>query len=271
MEPVCSTLTVLDNVPFGQTGPKPQFYALRLSPPDWESWCPGQFVMLKPHCFGLGKPLGRPFSICHFTRTQLVCFFKVAGDGTRIMANLRAGDKILSWGPLGTWFAVEEDTPTLILAGGMGIAPFVGYVLSHPKPQNVAMLFGHREDLGCYPLDSISSHISVTAMQDAGARDLEAFVNAMEDLVGAYAAKNGLVVACGPGPFLKAVNRAAVKHGARLQISLENRMACGLGACLGCVCKTSAEWPEAGKKNWPVQTCLKGPVFWSRFIDFEEI
>lgn len=267
MDPVCSTLTVLDIVPFGQTGPSPQFYALRLSPPDWVEWHPGQFVMLRPLSFGMGRPLARPFSICHVTRTQLVCFFKIAGQGTQIISQLKAGDKILSWGPLGTWFSMDTDRPVLLLAGGMGIAPFVGYVHRHPKPRNISMLFGHKEDVGCYPVDSISEHIAVHSMQEKHADDLNRFIEEIEIKIRNNTEQGGLNLACGPVPFLKTVQRIARKYDAPLQISVETRMACGLGACLGCVCKTTDLWPESDKKNWPVQTCLKGPVFWAQYIE----
>ena len=137
-------LTVLDLVPFGQTGQDSRFFALRLTRPDWDGWRPGQFVMVRPTSFGLEIPWARPFGICHMTTRHLICFFQVQGRGTQRMAALREGDTVRVWGPLGNGFAVEPETPTLLLAGGMGIAPFVGYVNQHPKPWNVTMLFGHR-------------------------------------------------------------------------------------------------------------------------------
>jgi len=95
------------------------------------------------------------------TARHMICFFQVRGKGTRRMAELRPGDKVRVWGPLGNGFVMEPDTPTLLLAGGMGIVPFVGYVSEHLKPWNVSMLFGHREHISCYPVDSINEHIPV--------------------------------------------------------------------------------------------------------------
>ena len=121
-QPSSCLLTVLDLVPFGQTGQESRFFALRLTRPDWPSWRPGQFVMVRPTSFGLEMPWARPFGICHMTSRHLICFFQVVGRGTRRMAELKAGDTVRVWGPLGNGFAMEPDTPTLLLAGGISLA-----------------------------------------------------------------------------------------------------------------------------------------------------
>ena len=126
-QPSSCLLTVLDLVPFGQTGQESRFFALRLTRPDWPSWRPGQFVMVRPTSFGLEMPWARPFGICHMTSRHLICFFQVVGRGTRRMAELKAGDTARVWGPLGNGFAMEPDTPTLLLAGGMGMRPLMGF------------------------------------------------------------------------------------------------------------------------------------------------
>lgn len=267
MKPVCMNLTVLDMVPFGQTGREPAYFALRLDCPNWLEWHPGQFVMLRPESFMSDHILARPFSICHVTKDHLVCFFQVCGNGTKMLSRAKSGDKISVWGPLGTWFKMEEKTPTLLLAGGMGIAPFVGYVNHHPNLNNLEMIFGHRDDIGCYPAESINGHIPFESMQESKKGDLDKFIEVLEHKIETYAKKNGLVLACGPNPFLRTVQKLAAKNNVCCQISLENRMACGVGACLGCVCTTSRQWPEKNKKNWPVQVCLKGPVFFSNLIE----
>ena len=150
------------------------------------------------------------------------------------MAKLRRGDKVHLWGPLGNRFAVEGGTPTLLLAGGIGIAPFVGYAERHPTPGVLSMVFGHRLPEDCYPVESLGERI-----------------------------------ACGPAPFLKAVQGFALAAKARCQLSLESRMACGVGACLGCVTKTTEKWPVEEKAGTPVQTCTHGPVFWADQITLE--
>ena len=197
------------------------------------------------------------------TSRHLICFFQVVGRGTRRMAELKAGDTVRVWGPLGNGFAMEPDTPTLLLAGGMGIVPFVGYVSEHPKPWNVTMLFGHREPLSCYPVDSINEHVPLDSLRETVPGDLDNFIFTIQERMREYAEQKGLILACGPLPFLKTVHGFARELNARVQLSLENRMACGVGACLGCVTRTT----EADKRNGLVQTCNHGPVFWANQIE----
>lgn len=257
MQSSLAELETLGVVQFGQCG---DFYALRLSRPDWPVWNPGQFVMLRPAAFGLELPWARPFSICHLTPRHLICFFQVRGKGTQLLARLKPGDPVLAWGPLGTGFAMEQDAPVLLLAGGMGIAPFIGYVYRHPQPWNLHMLFGHRWPIGCYPVDSLNERIPVDSMRETEPGELDNFIYAMQEKIRDCAEQNGLALACGPEPFLANAKKMAAAYGCRLQISLERRMACGVGACLGCVCK-QPDTPE------PVQTCLHGPVFWAEQVE----
>lgn len=266
MQPGLSELKVLGIVPFGRPEAPHAHFALRLSPPAWPVWNPGQFLMLRPASFGLEIPWGRPFSICHMTSRHLICFFRVQGRGTRLISELRTGDSVLVWGPLGTGFAMDSETPTLLLAGGMGIAPFVGYVSRHTQPWNLSMLFGHREPVNCFPVESISDHIQVDSLRENEPGDLDNLIFSMQEKIADCADQNGIALACGPLPFLRAARELAAVAGCRLQVSLENRMACGVGACLGCVCKPGPKWPHA--HALPVQTCLHGPVFWADEIEF---
>ena len=169
-------LAVIDNVPFGLTGSQGRFFALRLERPDWKSWAPGQFVMLRPQGWALDMPWARPFSICRVSTNELVIFFQVAGRGTEKMAKLRRGDKVHLWGPLGNRFAVEGGTPTLLLAGGIGIAPFVGYAERHPTPGVLSMVFGHRLPEDCYPVESLGERIDVESFHENTSEDLEWFL-----------------------------------------------------------------------------------------------
>ncbi|MBO5490985.1 MAG: dihydroorotate dehydrogenase electron transfer subunit [Desulfovibrio sp.] len=266
-QPNSCELEVLDLVPFGQTGNESRFFALRLARPDWKTWRPGQFVMLRPRNFGLDILWAKPLGICHMTARHMICFFQVRGRGTRRMARLRPGDVVRVWGPLGNGFAMEPDTPTLLLAGGMGIVPFVGYVSEHPKPWNVSMLFGHREHISCYPVDSINEHVPLDSLREPENGDLDNFIFTIQERMREYAEQKGLVLACGPTPFMRTVQKFAAELGVRCQLSLENRMACGVGACLGCVTKTTQAWPVEAKRGGHVQVCNHGPVFWADQVE----
>lgn len=259
MQPVVTELEALDVIPFGTIPGR--FFALRLSRPDWPVWNPGQFVMLRPASFGLDIPWGRPMSICQLTASHLICFIRVDGRGTQRLSQLRRGDPVLAWGPLGTYFAMDSDLPILLLAGGMGIAPFVGYVHRHPQPWNLRMLFGHRDPIGCYPADSINERIIMDSLREHEPGDLDNFIYSIQERVSDCAAQEGLAIACGPLPFLRTVKKIALEAGCRLQVSLESRMACGVGACLGCVCKSATG-------GTPIQICTHGPVFWADQTEF---
>lgn len=265
-------LTVLDLVPFGNPGGHTAFYALRLSPPEWENWKPGQFVMIKPADAGPEMLWGRPFAICRVTKNDMVLFFQVVGRGTAALSKLQPGDTVTVWGPLGNYFAVEAQTPTLLLAGGIGIAAFVGYVQSHPSPWEIHMEFGHRMPLECYPIDSINEKAIVEANLERTPDDREVFLEKVEEKIMEHAG-NGLIIACGPTPFLREVQRFSLKHNARTQLSLETRMGCGVGACLGCVVKAGKRGQSLNKKGdadsfTNLQTCTAGPNFWADRVTF---
>ncbi|SMP51697.1 dihydroorotate oxidase B, electron transfer subunit [Desulfonatronum zhilinae] len=267
--PVCREFTVLELRRTGlkadlaspsKDGPDHSHWLLDLEPPaDFPGeggWTPGQFVMLRPVSWAFEPLWARPFSICMLERGVLRIFFQVVGRGTRAMSVLRRGDRVVVWGPLGRGFVVEPETPTLLLAGGIGLAPFIGYARRHPRPDTLRLFFGHRPEVGEYPLDLLPQGMAVEASRQTCAEELACFVGDLERRIAEYAGTDGLILACGPHPFLQAVQSLAVKHRARAQLSLENRMACGVGACLGCVTETT-------NQALPVKVCTQGPVFWA--------
>ncbi len=279
--PLRLELKVSDIVPFGNANignvidRRTAFYALTLELPKpysehaaaWNNWKAGQFVMIRPTDWSDEVLWARPFSIARVTNQGLVLFFQTVGKGTNLLSKLQPGDKVVVWGPLGTSFAIEENTPTLLLAGGIGLIPFCGYLDQHPRPANLHMMFGHRLDQAYYPLETVAQHIEVETYHEQCDKDREIFLADLETRMLEYAKDDGLVLACGPMPFLEYIAKVSKKHSIRTQLSLENKMACGIGACLGCVAKTSNEWPDKMKAGLPVQTCTKGPVFWAHHLD----
>ena len=261
-------------------GPDPstgeaRFFLLRLEHPRgadgqplWRGWKPGQFAMLRPAGWCLDLPWARPLSICDVDDEELTFFFQVVGRGTGRMASLKPGDVIHLWGPLGNGFVVEPDTPALLLGGGIGLAPFVGYCRMHAKPDTLRLLFSHRPDSSAYPLELFTS-VNVEDHPENSLEDRAGFLEEVRTSIHAMAEKNGLVLACGPTPFLAFVRDAALASGCRAQLSLENRMACGVGACLGCVTRPTEAHPIGGKDMLPLRTCVNGPVFWADQVDLE--
>lgn len=259
-------LIVVDNVPFGDGG----FFALRLERPDWKNWNPGQFVMVRPVKWGFDMTWARPLSICRVSANELILFFQVVGRGTKRLADLRSGDHVHVWGPLGTSFVMENEIPTLLLAGGIGIAPFIGYVDRHPTPKYLYLVFGHRQSAEWYPLEFLRKRINVSNYPENKPEDRTQFLNLVRQNISAYALKKGLVLACGPKPFLQFVQKYALDYKVRTQFSIESRMACGVGVCLGCAVKATEKWQDPNKAGFPVQTCTHGPVFWADQINLEE-
>ncbi|MDR1489463.1 MAG: dihydroorotate dehydrogenase electron transfer subunit [Desulfovibrio sp.] len=264
-------LEVLDIAELGWGGPG--FFVLRLSQPGWEHPLPGRFLMLRATA-GSGEYLcARPFSICRINDDGLVVFFQVRGKATRDFAALKPGDPVDAWGPLGNSLPVDPCRPVLVLAGGVGIAPFVNYVDRHPVPGSISLEFGHRLPLECYPLRYIEGKCSIRTHHEKNDGDRAVFSMLVEERIREFAL-SGIVLACGPPAFLRLVRELALKYRAEAWLSLETRMACGIGACLGCAVKTllPAEYfaapaqilaapPSEGDREHYVQTCLCGPNF----------
>jgi len=255
----CRDVKVLQVSPVGSSERPDEFFELTLEYPDWDGWKPGQFVMIRPASWELDLLWARPFSISSAGDGGLTLFIQKVGRGTGRLARIAPGDRVTVWGPLGNSFAVEKDTPTLLLAGGIGIAPFRGYVERHPSPENVQLFLAHRLPLACYPYDYLCGHVQGRCILEEKPEDLDGIIAAMRDLIKDYAQKDGLVLACGPTPFMRTVQRFAGEFGARAQVSLENRMACGVGACLGCVTRDG--------DGHHVQVCTRGPVFWADKVE----
>ncbi|WP_461208391.1 iron-sulfur cluster-binding protein [Desulfocurvus sp. DL9XJH121] len=256
----CQDVTVQSLTRFGKGGDDGNFFELALTHPGeegsaWAGWRPGQFVMIRPKSFGLEPLMGRPFSIAGADEEGGVrVLFQVLGRGTAKLAELKPGDPVTMWGPLGNAFAMRPDERTLVLAGGIGIAPFFTYAERHGRPENLRLVFGHRPPIGCYGFDRLGGLCAAEAHRETCPQDLQDFIGLLGELVPQYC-RDGLIVACGPMPFLRTIKTLADEHGGRAQLSLENRMACGVGACLGCVCEHD--------KDGPVSVCARGPVFWS--------
>ena len=270
--PVRMELTVTDNVPFGQPVAGPtglrSCFALTLERPAWKSWQPGQFIMLRP-LQDSEHTWARPLAICRVTSRSLVLFFQVIGSGTDRISRLKSGDKVVVWGPLGTSFEMKPGTPTLLLARGVGIAPFAGYADMHPDPSSLSMLFGHTLPSNCYPTDAMASRLEMERVRDRTPEELDHFHDLMRRKMEEYKERGGICLACGPMPFLRRVWKHAMELDLPTQLSLEERMACGTGACLGCTTITSQHWPDPIRAGLPVQTCTSGPIFWASDIDLD--
>ncbi|MDD2679439.1 MAG: dihydroorotate dehydrogenase electron transfer subunit [Candidatus Omnitrophica bacterium] len=206
---------------------------------------PGQFVNIKISA-GLTPLLRRPFSIHGISGDKLTLLYEVVGQGTQILAQKKAGESLDIIGPLGNGFELKSARPALIVAGGMGAAPLL--FLATKVKTLVLVGAKTKEQLLCVQ-EFKKSGCRVKISTDDGSAG---FKGRVSELLKHNLAGYNTIYACGPKPMLKAVAEVAKKYKLPAQLSLEEHMACGIGACLGCVVKT---------KDGLRRVCKEGPVF----------
>ncbi len=224
----------------------------------------------RPVSTGLGRrafTFGRPFSILAVDGPVLSLLYRVVGGGTRVMRDLRVGEVMDFLGPLGEGFAPPtEDRPAVLIGGGVGLPPVWAWYQAHGRPGDRAY-FGAR-DGGDAPWELLDDHwrVSVDARVDVPA-EREAWQGRVPDLVArdipASDPTPRVVLACGPIPLLKAAAELAQARGWSCQVSLEEHMGCGYGACKGCVVPVR----DAGQVR-NATCCQEGPVFAGEDIDW---
>lgn len=213
---------------------------------------PGQFVEVRVD----GSPttfLRRPISInfVDYETNQLWLLVAVAGDGTRRLSNLKVGDLLNCMFPLGNSFTMPsgKDEKLLLVGGGVGVAPllYFGKELRDAGCEPVFLL-GARSGKDLLLLDEFRKYGRVCVTTEDGTMGERGFVtnhSVLEEMC------FDRISTCGPKPMMMAVARYAVSKGIDCEVSLENKMACGLGACLCCVEKTT---------EGNVCVCKEGPV-----------
>ena len=213
---------------------------------------PGQFVEVRVD----GSPatfLRRPISI-HFVdkvHNELWLMVAMIGDGTRQMGRLQAGDTLNCVLPLGNAFTMPaaKDEKVLLVGGGVGVAPmlYLGSAL-HAQGIQPTFLLGGRTAQDLLELDLFNRYGRVCVTTEDGSLGEKGFVTNHSVLNEHF----DRICTCGPTPMMKAVAHYAKEHDITCEVSLENLMACGLGACLCCVEKTT---------EGNLCVCKEGPVF----------
>ena len=217
---------------------------------------PGQFIHLQ---IPSGEVfLRRPFGIADTDERdgRLTMYYRVTGKGTRIMTGLQSGDTVNCLGPLGHGFSLSSKRP-LLVGGGMGLAPLLLLVKSFHGEADVLM--GGRNQAELFWKDIFSSFArEIFVTTDDGSLGRKGFTTELlpELLDRGY----DCIYTCGPEIMMRGIAKVAAKHDIPCQVSLEKRMACGLGACLSCVCDTA----NAERKK----ICKDGPVFWAQDVFF---
>ncbi|MBN1917550.1 MAG: dihydroorotate dehydrogenase electron transfer subunit [Verrucomicrobia bacterium] len=231
---------------------------------------PGQFVMMR-EVQPRGYLLNRPFSIGNVDGNTIEIYYDAVGKATHAFAELDKGDELDVFGPLGRGFTLETWAKVNVLvAGGIGIAPFpfLAIELAKRRPQTHTVVLAGFRSAPLVVLADLFAEIGVgfKVATDDGSQGYNGFVTGLlEQELDAHGNNKVGVYACGPELMLKRVAEIAVGRDVFCELSLEQRMACGVGACLVCACNTRAADGAADYK----MVCKDGPVFNARDVVFE--
>ena len=214
---------------------------------------PGQFVMVR--CGEGHDPLlRRPLGIHRVDNTGGVALlFGVVGRGTAWLSQRAPGDSVDLMGTLGSFFLMKPATKRLLLlAGGIGFTPLAFMAEMWIKEdRDVTLLMGARSARWLYPTSDLPKGIAIVTVTEDGSEP-DGRMGLVTQIVSEFAGQADQVFACGPPAMYQSMARLDCLKGKSVQVSLEERMACGVGACYGCTVKT---------RNGPKQVCQDGPVF----------
>lgn len=219
-------------------------YEMELSAAFAEEAKPGQFIEIDVP----GYYLRRPISISRIHENSLVIVYKVLGEGTRAMSLMKEGESLNIFGPLGHGFAIASLDHVVLVGGGVGVPPLMETAKQYRKHNvevDVVLGFNSKSDaFGRKEFERYGCKVYEATM-DGSLGTKGTVIDAIHE----NKIDVNYIQACGPLPMLKAINSIYPEG----EISLEARMACGIGACMGCVVKDTE-----GKS---MRVCKDGPVF----------
>lgn len=218
---------------------------------------PGQFISVYPK--DNTRLLPRPISICETDKKEgkLRIVYRIAGGGTREFSEYRAKDSIEIMGPLGNGFPLK-DKKAFLIGGGIGIPPMLE--LAKNLECEKQMVLGYRDVL--FLNQEFESYGPVFIATEDGSAGTKGNVL---DAIRENQLDADVIYACGPTPMLRALKAYAAEHGIECWLSLEEKMACGIGACLACVCKSRDVDDHSHVHNKRV--CKDGPVFLAEEVE----
>lgn len=219
----------------------------------------GQFISV--YCKDGAKLLPRPISICEVDkeRKALRIVYRVVGGGTEEMSGYVSGDYIDILGPLGNGF-MQREKKAILIGGGIGIPPMVELAKSLKGKCEVQIVAGYRDEL--FLIDELRSNGTLYIATEDGSKGTKGTVI---DAIKAEGIVGDVIYSCGPTPMLRAIKEYALEKEIECQISLEEKMACGIGACLACVCKSKEKDRHTNVNNKRI--CKDGPVFLAEEVE----
>lgn len=219
---------------------------------------PGQFLSI--YCNEGSRLLPRPISICEINeeKTMLRLVFRVAGAGTKELAEAKQWDEFEIMGPLGNGFFLENTSNSILIGGGIGIPPMLELAKNLPGKKQIVL--GYRSET--FLVDEFKPYGDVIiATEDGSIGTKGNVIDAMKE----HGITGDMIFSCGPTPMLRGVKNYATEHSIIAQLSMEEHMACGIGACLACVCKSKEKDHHTNVNNKRV--CKDGPVFYAEEIE----
>lgn len=217
----------------------------------------GQFIHVKPS-EGYDPLLRRPISICEIDaeKGQIILLYRVCGKGTKLFGNTNPGDCLDVIGPLGKGFPIFTDKKTAVIGGGIGIAPLLELSKKLTSPD---IYLGFKDET--YMVREFCGYSSAFYLfTEDGSQGSKGYpIEALKKNIDKYE----VVYACGPKIMLSVIKNICEKNNTECYLSMEEKMGCGIGACLVCACESSQE--DHYKK-----VCIDGPVFSSREVKFDD-
>lgn len=221
---------------------------------------PGQFISV--YTKDAGKLLPRPISLCQVDKEkgQLRIVYRVVGAGTSQFSGYQAGDDIEIMGPLGNGFPLERAAgkKVFLIGGGIGIPPMLE--LARQLDCEKQAVLGYRDVL--FLNDEFENFSDVYVATEDGSAGTKGNVL---DAIRENGLKVDVIFACGPTPMLRALKAYAEENGIECWLSLEEKMACGIGACLACVCQSKEVDEHSHVHNKRI--CKDGPVFLAQEVE----
>jgi dihydroorotate dehydrogenase electron transfer subunit len=271
------TIAILDNHRIAT-----DTFRIRLDDPEMaQAIRPGQFLMVKP-AQGTDPLLARPFALYDVARddsgvpSALDVVYVVIGRGTSCLSRLKPGDLLTTWGPLGNGFGPSPGGSVVFVAGGIGQTPFLslgrwwlgsgaygGRSAGPLKCSSATLLYGVRTgELAAGVADFESAGIAVELATDDGSLGHHGYVTDLLARRLESGERPSRVVGCGPPAMLAVLSKLVEKFDVPCDLSMENHMACGFGACFSCV----APIRQADGSSDLRRVCVEGPIFSSRDV-----